>query len=214
MLSTTATILPVCFNPTEHHIIIGRGRATKMHSGNRKFEKTIAVVAREYAAAPCKAEKGTILTQLITAIHQEGPDAGFVRKDSSTGRWTLVEETLARQTAAQAIRNFLHGDYRSSKQFKQKRRIEQIQKQNSSSSLASAGSSSSNTAASSLLRTVSDESLNLPATNATYEKDTFTLLCAAFATRINPMDNPFQPRPLAPSLDALHNNVFNFEPLV
>ena len=224
MLSSTATILPATFVPTEHHVIIGRGRKTKMHNGNRKFHKTLYKVAREYSSAPCKADKGSILTQLITSIHQQGPNAGFIRKDAATGRWTLVEEALARQTAAQAIRNLLSGEYRSSKQFKQQRRMQQIKEHNGSSNSLSSGPgldvSANNVELTSLLITVSDESLrqlaqsgNMAVPGSTQgsmtlpETDTFILLSMAFATRVNPT------RPLSPLVDALHRNVLSMEPL-
>jgi hypothetical protein len=128
MLSNTPTLLPASFVPGEHHIIIGRGRVVKMHSGNRRFDRLISVVAREYSAAPNKAEKGMILTRLINLIHEQSDNAGFVKRDPcDNSRWILVEENLARQTAAQAIRNFLSDEYKSSKQFKQKRRIQQLE---------------------------------------------------------------------------------------
>jgi hypothetical protein len=114
------------FVPGEHTIIIGRGRTVKQHIANVRFDRMVAEIAHDYSAAMCKSEKGMILTRLINRIHDQGPNAGFVKKDPVTGRWCAVDESLARTTAAQAIRNFLHGQYRSSKQFKSKRRMEQI----------------------------------------------------------------------------------------
>ncbi|CAB9506141.1 Nitrilase family, member 2 [Seminavis robusta] len=125
-LSNTPAILPEEFVPDEHTIIIGRGRLVKQHSANRKFDKMVEAIAQEYAATPSKAEKGLMLTHLINEIHEAAPLAGFVRKDPTTNQWTLVEESIARQTAAQAIRNVLSHSYRSSKQSKSKRRFQQI----------------------------------------------------------------------------------------
>jgi hypothetical protein len=126
MRAITSSVLPVLFSPNEHHIIIGRGRDVKMHSGNRKFDRMIQDIAFEYAAASCKVHKGVILSRLIEEIHDASSDAGFVKRDPISGRWLSVEESLARTAAAQALRNYLSNSYRSSGQYKQKRRLEQI----------------------------------------------------------------------------------------
>ncbi|CAB9524919.1 Nitrilase family, member 2 [Seminavis robusta] len=218
MLNKVATILPSSFVPGENHIIIGRGRFVKQHVANRRFTKMITDIAVEYSAAPCKAEKGVILTKLINRIHDQSPDAGFVRKDPITGQWSLVEESLARQTAAQALRNHLSSEYRSSKQFKQKRRIEQIKEMeelkrtNSGNSIDNAmrvsalyGSPtrSTSTASSRCVSPDDDETNQI--------KDTLSLLMSAFGSGINKGDNPFEPRPLPPSMDL--SNQLRFEPL-
>lgn len=211
MLSSTPTILPANFYPGDQHVIIGRGRVTKMHSGNKRFDQMIAVVGPEYSAAPNKAEKGVILTSLVNAVHEQAADAGFVRRDPVTGVWTLVEEALARQTAAQALRNALHHSYRSSKQFKSKRRIQQIamEKQQSASPTTTAGFSLS--AQQESPRCVSP-SYSLPgqtvAAHHNEANDAFAFLMAKFAASVDPNDNPFEPRPIAP-----RNNYLNFEPI-
>lgn len=208
MICSTATVLPLDFTPNpDLHWIIGRGRVVKAHNG--KFDEMIETVARDYSAAPCKAEKGTILTELLNKIHEAGPDAGFVRRDPSTGRYVLVEESLARQTAAQAIRNVLSGCYRSSKQFKQKRRIQKLRQEaeiNTSGPLTTDAPP----------RCVSVESLpeNGSCTVAENDKDTLSILLLAFATNIDPLDNSFEPRPIAPSVEARMYNVFHFDPIV
>jgi hypothetical protein len=53
----------------------------------------------------------------------------FVRRDLSTGRWYMVENSVARTTAAQLMRDSLHQNYKSSRQFKQQRRQQQEQLQ-------------------------------------------------------------------------------------
>lgn len=210
MLSKTATILPESFVPGENHCIIGRGRVVKQHSGNKKFNALIARMAPEYSSAPCKAEKGIILTRLINEIHDQAADAGFVRKDPVTGQWTLVEESLARQTAAQAMRNFLHSDYRSSKQFKSKRRTQLIKEMKSSTSNNKV---SGQTTTHSLLsmqgfaapaRCVSPSESSGEFLTGELTTDTLDLLLSAFAPTLNIQSdsNPFEPRPLDPSVDA------------
>ncbi|CAB9496854.1 Nitrilase family, member 2 [Seminavis robusta] len=120
-------ILPEDFTPTPRTIIIGRGRVVKQHPANQQFDSMVAGIAAEYSAAACKGQKGSILSKLIERLHTELD--GFVKKDPSSGRWLRVDESLARTTTAQALRNLLSTNYRSSKQFKQKRRLEQIKQQ-------------------------------------------------------------------------------------
>ena len=216
--STANAILPANFFPGEHHILIARGRVAKMHSGNRKFDKMISDIAGEYAAAPCKATKGLILTKLINQIHDAAPDAGFVRKDPSTGRWTLAEEALARQTAAQALRNALSSFYRSSKQFKSKRRFQRISQdqvdtynqKSCTSSLEVDGKIPSVT------ESLFYESLHTRCVSPSESigcgpMDTLDVLLDSFLP-VTLTGNPFEPTPLAPSLDW-DSADFDFDPI-
>ncbi|CAB9517851.1 Nitrilase family, member 2 [Seminavis robusta] len=202
-LSNTAIVLPADFVPTEHTIIIGRGRVIKQHSANKKFDKMVESCAKEYAAAPCKAEKGLLLTRMINEIHDAAPMAGFVRKDPTTNQWTLVEEALARQTAAQAMRNVLSHSYRSSKQFKSKRRLQQIAaaKQQQvqaptpvfTMSLPLRCVSPSESSVSS--QESSSRSTCRRSDTVALSKDTVFILMSAFGNNVS--ENPFEPRPLA-----------------
>ncbi|CAB9527830.1 Nitrilase family, member 2 [Seminavis robusta] len=216
MLKSTATVMPANFVPASQHIIIGRGRIIKQHPGNVKFDKMISEIAGEYSSTPSKAEKGLILTKLINDIHEAAPDAGFVRKDLTTGEWTLVEEALARQTAAQALRNYLHTSYRSSKQFKSKRRMQRIsqvqQELNSQKSL-----SQSLMMGSGIPSMITIHATPEPFTrcvsptdsdNGDVSKDTLDILLSQFMPA-NIAGNPFEPLPLAPSI-AMEED---FEPI-
>jgi hypothetical protein len=202
--------LPESFVPGEHHIIIGRGRLVKQHIANRSFDQMIADISVEYSSAPGKAEKGLILTKLINMIHDQSPDSGFVRKDPITGRWSMVEESLARQTAAQALRNYLSNEYRSSKQFKQKRRIQQIkemaelQRTNSGCSINKMTSIHPMSVASSA-RCVSPSDHDFEVS-----QNTLAILFSVFGTNISLCDNPFEPRPMAPSFDFDDLMAFDF----
>jgi len=126
-MATSNKLLPAGYTPGDHDIIIGRGKSVKTHTANVKFSRLVASIAVHYQAAASKGQKGAILSKLIHDM-----DAGFIKRDLSTGRWMRVNEDLARTTAAQAIRNHLSEDYRSSKQFKSMRRLQQIQKQQQS----------------------------------------------------------------------------------
>ena len=193
-------MLPLDFIPGDNHIIIGRGRATKMHSANVKFDKMIASIARAYQDAPSKSQKGIVLSKLIAEIHAPSASAGFVKKDPETGRWHSVEESLARTTSAQAIRNYLSGDYRSSKQFKSKRRLQQIHQTSMStasptkspavpSHCISPYSSDEDESSSSRSRIVYAKDIT-----ANQSVDTFSILFSAFGSAASA--DPFSPTPL------------------
>ncbi|CAB9519052.1 Nitrilase family, member 2 [Seminavis robusta] len=213
VLSNTAIVLPADFIPTEHTIIIGRGRVVKQHSANKKFDKMIQAIAADYQAAPCKSEKGAILTRLIHEIGSAADIAGFVRKDPTTGHWTLVEEALARQTAAQAMRNALSHSYRSSKQFKSKRRMQQIAQQQQQQQLTMTVQVPPRCVSPSESSISSQESYCSYSSSNTYEAtdDTLSLLLAAFGNNVsNQTENPFEPTPI---IDCLEFDCFEPIPL-
>lgn len=187
----SAPTLPLDFEPSSCHIIIGRGRAVKNHSANKKFDKLISIVAPEYQAANCKAEKGAILTRLMDKIHSEGPNAGFVKKDPATGLWQPVDESLARTTAAQAIRNFLHSSYRSSKQFKQQRRLQQIR-----DGLIPTSGTTRSYKSNCVSPDSSDDESSVTSTDQN-DSSTFGILFNAFGSQtISRSDDPFAPTPI------------------
>jgi len=193
MRSYTVATLPTDYTPGPNSIIIGRGRQVKDHVANKKFDRMVSVIALEYQAAGCKAEKGNILSKLITKITSEGSDAGFVKKDPITGRWVQVEESLARTTAAQAIRNHLHSCYRSSKQFKQKRRLQQIR----DGIIPTSGSSGALKSQRCISPETSDSDDEGSVSQMAQRVDTFSILFTAFGSAADlRSDDPFAPTPI------------------
>jgi len=216
LLSNTPTLLPTSFVPGEHTIIIGRGRAIKNHSGNRKFDQLIAAASKEYSAAPCKSDKGTVLTKVINHIYDDvtQPTGGFVKKDVASGQYVLVDEALARQTVAQSMRNYLHSQYRSSKKFKQQRRIERLQHEPDFESTTSDATACMMPG---LVRCVSDDQLlshrsRMAGGALPSDKETFDILMAAFANS-EPTENPFDPTPLPSHELSDYNDMLAFEPI-
>ena len=203
-----AAVLSVSFEPAAQHVIIGRGRLVKQTPGNIRFAKMIEAIAPAYSNAPSKSDKGLVLSQFVDQIYAQAPDAGFVKKDPITGRWTTVEEGLARATAAQALRNYLNGEYRSSKQFKQMRRMQHIRaeqkqqlgkQQDNSASLDGAALRMNKLAAvTTMPRCVSPVATAGVDDQETHsDAHTFAVLFAAFGNTISTGD-PFAPTPMAP----------------
>lgn len=114
-------ILPESFEPSDCDFVIGRGKQIKQLPGNQRLRDAIHSIADDYTSGD-KARKSFLLSQLVRQVYITSPSAGFVKKDPASGRWYAVEEALARTSAAQSVRDCLHGHYKSSSQFKQKRR--------------------------------------------------------------------------------------------
>ena len=114
-------MLPKDFEPSDYDFVIGRGKQVKQLPGNQRLSKLIHLVADDYTSGD-KARKSFLLSQLVKQVYEKSPRAGFVKKDPVSGRWYAVEEALARTSAAQAVRDCLCSHYKSSRQFKQKRR--------------------------------------------------------------------------------------------
>lgn len=110
-------LLPESFSPSEDDVVIGRGKKIVAH--NAKFYKIVGKELEAYHNASSKALKSLILVRILQHV-RDVVGAKFVKKDGD--RWLEVEDSLARTTIAQAFRDSLSSHYRSSKQFKQRRR--------------------------------------------------------------------------------------------
>ena len=121
--STRCTFLPEDYTVGPQDVIIGRGKRCLNNAGNIRFKAIIQTTLQSYSDAETKLKKSSIIMQVLNQIR--GTDgAGFVKRDSATGRYTQVEEASSRIAIAQAFRDALHGTYKSSKKYKQVRRLE------------------------------------------------------------------------------------------
>lgn len=115
--------LPEDFEPTEKEVILGRGKQIASHPGNKQYKEIVLSHIKEYSAAQTKALKSSILSHIVNKIRSNSAyQAGFVKQDGTTGRWTIAEDSAARIATAQIFRDALHDNYKSSKAFKQQRR--------------------------------------------------------------------------------------------
>ena len=123
--ASTCKMMPVDFEPGPYEVLIGRGRRCTMHWGNQRFRGMIRDELEGYAAADCKRHKSSIIGRVLGDIKKYSPHAGFVKKDVATGRWLSLTDAASRVSIAQAFRDALEDNYRSSKHSKQvKRRVE------------------------------------------------------------------------------------------
>lgn len=90
--------------------------------GNQRFRKLVAARAEDYAAASTRTDKTFIVCSIVSEIRKASPRGGFVKKDSTTGRWYEVGDFNAHEKTSQMFRDVLHENYLSSNKSKKKRR--------------------------------------------------------------------------------------------
>lgn len=116
--------LPSDYLPCPNTVIVGRGKKVAQHAGNVRFRELVKDELTEYSAATTKAHKSSIIVRVLTDIRSKSQYA-FVKQNLTTGRWYRVEETAQRITTAQAFRDALKDNYKSSRAFKKLKREEE-----------------------------------------------------------------------------------------
>lgn len=105
--------LPIGFQPGLYDVLIGRGKGSNKHIGNKKFVALVASKLNEYSTASSKAQKTKIVMSIVSEIKMRSPHSGF-NKLESKGLWYQVEENAAREKDSQTFRDALHDSYKSS----------------------------------------------------------------------------------------------------
>lgn len=116
------TLLPEDFEPGDMDVLCGRGKRCFNSPGNQRFRKLVAARAEDYAAATTRTDKTFIVCSIVSEIRKAAPKGGFVKKDSTTGRWYEVGDFNAHEKTSQMFRDVLHENYLSSNKSKKKRR--------------------------------------------------------------------------------------------
>lgn len=116
------TLLPEDFEPGDMDVLCGRGKRCFNSPGNQRFRKLVAARAEDYAAATTRTDKTFIVCSIVSEIRKASPKGGFVKKDSTTGRWYEVGDFNAHEKTSQMFRDVLHESYLSSNKSKKKRR--------------------------------------------------------------------------------------------
>ena len=110
------------YQPHENDVLIGRGRMVETH--NKKFRALISAHLTAYYNAQTKATKSTIILRIFQHV-KRGGGIGFIKREASSRRFFVVEDAAARISIAQAFRDALSSEYKSSKQYKQQKRKEE-----------------------------------------------------------------------------------------
>lgn len=115
--------LPSDFVPPADAFVMGRGKRHVNHEGNQRLRDLVKSELPAYLAAPTKTAKSAIIHRVLMATREKSADGiGFVRYDNQKGTWHLVDNGTARITVSQNFRDALSKHYKSSKQYKKKRR--------------------------------------------------------------------------------------------
>lgn len=125
--TTRSLVLPEEYVLGPQDVIIGRGKKCLRNPGNRRFRSLVQASLAAYSNALTKVKKSEIIMDVLNQVRGSGEDsavAGFVKIDSSSGRYVQVEEASCRIAIAQAFRDALHNTYKSSKKHKKMRRVE------------------------------------------------------------------------------------------
>ena len=114
--SSSSGLLPDGYQPHPHDVIIGRGRRTVNHNQrNTILQYLLMSLSAEYIDCT-KERKSEILNTVLSEIQNHSNGGGFIKK--AGGKWSVVDDNLARSTAAQFLRNHVPENFKSSKQAK------------------------------------------------------------------------------------------------
>jgi len=113
--------LPDDFVPTPYTVIVGRGRETKTAIGNKRLRVLAVANIEKYASAKVRSVKSGIVSMIVGMIH-DSPGGMFVKQDRVTGRWSKVDDSVAREKVGYIFRDLLSDQYRSSSKSKVARR--------------------------------------------------------------------------------------------
>ena len=106
--SRKSQTLPPDFTPSNYDVIcLGRGKSAASHPGNRRFQITIQLYHDRYASCKSKFEKSVIVSEIVDSVRENSQMGGFVKRDSKTGAWFEVGDSVAREKVGQALRESL-----------------------------------------------------------------------------------------------------------
>ena len=90
-------------DPQDFDILLGRGKTSFNHVGNRRFRVFINLNLRKYMDAGSRMEKTLVVNSVVEAIHEAG--GRFLKQDPKTGRWHQVNTKMAREKVGHALRD-------------------------------------------------------------------------------------------------------------
>jgi len=91
-------------------------------TGNQRLRIIVDAFVERYANSTSRQDKSDILSTIVNTVRGNSPYGGFVKEDTTTGRWYEVGDFLAREKVSQAFRDALSHAYRSSKKYKHEKR--------------------------------------------------------------------------------------------
>lgn len=89
--------------PQDFDILLGRGKTSFNHVGNRRFRVFIGLHLRRYMDASSRMEKTLVVNGVVEAIQEAG--GRFLKQDSKTEKWFQVTPKMAREKVGHALRD-------------------------------------------------------------------------------------------------------------
>lgn len=91
--------------PGPYDVVLGRGRGSAMHSGNKRLQSIIKKHLDRYQSAPCRKTKTSIINEILDQIKNCPENPGlFLKYDKKQSGWIPEEDNVARLKISQAIR--------------------------------------------------------------------------------------------------------------
>jgi len=99
----TEGIGAVVENPEDFDILLGRGKTSFNHVGNRRFRVFIEIHLQRYMDAQSRMEKTLVVNSVVEAIQDGG--GRFLKQDTKTKKWHKVSAKMAREKVGHALRD-------------------------------------------------------------------------------------------------------------
>jgi len=89
--------------PMDFDILLGRGKTSFNHVGNRRFRVFIGLHLRRYMDAQSRMEKTLVVNSVVEAIQEAG--GRFLKQDAKSKKWFQVNSKMAREKVGHALRD-------------------------------------------------------------------------------------------------------------
>ena len=89
--------------PADFDILLGRGKTSFNHVGNRRFRVFINLHLRRYMDASTRMDKTVVVNSVVEAIHEAG--GRFLKEDLRSKSWYQVATKTAREKVGHALRD-------------------------------------------------------------------------------------------------------------
>mmetsp|Transcript_16715 Transcript_16715/g.25586 ORF Transcript_16715/g.25586 Transcript_16715/m.25586 type:complete len:193 (+) Transcript_16715:100-678(+) len=90
--------------PHKNDILLGRGGKNNQHVGNEQLRQLAKLHCETYRRAS-KKEKSCISRGVVKSVRSMDPPGRFLKQDHMTGYWDEVDDDVAREKAAQVLRD-------------------------------------------------------------------------------------------------------------
>ena len=130
------TLLPAEFKPGNYSVILGRGKVNSA-TGNRRLKIIASLHLPAYVAAKSRREKSYVVARVLEIFQQCNDNVGaFIRKDTESGCWYEVDDSMAREKIGVVFRDLSPaGQYRSSTKNKVARRRQRKEERSAGKSI-------------------------------------------------------------------------------